>query len=98
MNGANVATVATETKVTVGLLLVGWGVVTQQVLASVFYACLAAFTDVGQPRYFIGYVQEYLLWRLRMPTHAFTWIQKVANVAAAAVVLLAILLVWRWLA
>lgn len=90
-------TIAAGTKLVTGLCLTGWAIVTQQVVASVIYAFLNAFTDAGRPRYFGGYVQEYLLWRLRSPTSALSFGELVANVLAAVVVVLAVVIAWSWL-
>lgn len=89
--------VGIENKVGIGVLVLGWAIVTQQILASIFYASLNAFTNAGQPRYFAGYIQEYLLWRVRLPTHAFSWGELTANIAAAVVVLVAVGATWWWL-
>lgn len=89
-------TIATQTKLVAGLCLTGWAVVTQQAVASVIYASLNAFTDAGRPRYFGGYVQEYILWRLRSPGSALSFGELVANVSAAAIVLLALVVAWSW--
>jgi len=97
MTASDTATIAPGVQAGTVVLVGAWAVVTQQALAAVFYASLNAFTSAGKPRFFGDYVQEYILWRLRLPTHALSTGQKIANVAAATVVLVIIFAAWRWL-
>lgn len=73
------------------------GITVQQLIAAAVYGIFAYPLGTNLRVSWFDYVEEYLLWRIRMPTHGMTRVQIVSNAISLLIVVVGSILLYETL-